>query len=63
MCATKGLSVRSDITDEEIVERCMYPAINEAISALESGSAMRPDDIDVLYVNGYGFPKYKGGPL
>jgi 3-hydroxyacyl-CoA dehydrogenase len=55
--------VRTDISDEEIVERCMYPAVNEALSALESGSVMRPDDIDVLYVYGYGFPKFRGGIL
>jgi 3-hydroxyacyl-CoA dehydrogenase len=45
------------------VERCLYPLINEGFKILEEGIAQRPDDIDVAYVYGYGFPRYRGGPL
>ncbi len=51
------------ISDEEIIERCIYPAINEGALILEEGIAMRPVDIDVIWVNGYGFPVYRGGPM
>ena len=54
---------RRHIGDEEIVERCMLPLINEAARILEEGIALRPGDIDVVWVNGYGFPRYRGGPL
>jgi len=50
-------------TDQEIVERCMYPLVNEGFKILEEGMAQRPTDIDVVYVFGYGFPPYKGGPM
>ncbi len=49
-------------SDEEIVERCVYPLINEAARILEEGIAQRPGDIDVVWVNGYGFPRMRGGP-
>ncbi len=51
------------ITDEEIIERCLYPLINEGAKILEEGIAQRPSDIDVVYVYGYAFPAAKGGPM
>ena len=54
---------RRPIGEQEIVERCMLPLINEAARILEEGIALRPGDIDVVWVNGYGFPRYRGGPL
>jgi len=54
---------RREIDDEEIVERLIYPVINEAALLLEEGIAQRPSDIDVILANGYGFPRYRGGPL
>jgi 3-hydroxyacyl-CoA dehydrogenase len=48
---------------EEIVERCLYPLINEGIRILEEGVAMRAGDVDVVWCAGYGFPRYRGGPL
>ena len=50
-------------TDNEIVERTLYGLINEAARVLEEGFALRASDIDVIYVNGYGFPGWRGGPL
>jgi len=50
-------------SDQEIVERCLYPLINEGIRILEEGVAMRAGDIDVVWTSGYGFPRYRGGPL
>ena len=54
---------RRQVSDEEIVERCVYPLINEAARILEEGIAQRPGDIDVVWVNGYGFPRVRGGPM
>jgi 3-hydroxyacyl-CoA dehydrogenase len=48
---------------EEIVERCVYPLINEGIRILEEGIAARAGDVDVVWCAGYGFPRYRGGPL
>jgi 3-hydroxyacyl-CoA dehydrogenase len=48
---------------EEIVERCMLAMINEGALLLEEGIAIRPVDIDVVYLNGYGFPAHRGGPM
>jgi 3-hydroxyacyl-CoA dehydrogenase len=50
-------------TDEEILKRCMYPLINIGAKLLEEGHALRASDIDTVYVNGYGFPTYVGGPM
>jgi len=50
-------------TDEEIVERCLYAMINEGARILEEGFAERASDIDVIYLNGYGFPAWRGGPM
>jgi 3-hydroxyacyl-CoA dehydrogenase len=48
---------------EEIVERCIYPLLNEGFRILEEGVAMRASDIDVVWTSGYGFPRYRGGPM
>lgn len=52
-----------DISEEEILQRCFYPLINEGALILEEGIAQRPSDIDVVYVYGYAFPAAKGGPM
>jgi 3-hydroxyacyl-CoA dehydrogenase len=49
--------------DDEIRERCLYPLINEGLRILEEGVALRAGDIDVVWCAGYGFPRYRGGPL
>ncbi len=54
---------RRQIGDEEILKRCMYPLINEGAKILEEGIAIRSSDIDVIYIYGYGFPVYRGGPM
>jgi 3-hydroxyacyl-CoA dehydrogenase len=51
------------ISDEEILTRCIYPLINEGARILEEGIARRAGDIDVVWINGYGFPPYRGGPM
>jgi 3-hydroxyacyl-CoA dehydrogenase len=60
--ATSGIDQR-DISDEEILDRCVLPMINEGAKILEEGIAMRASDIDVVYVYGYGWPVYRGGPM
>ena len=52
-----------DISEQEIIQRCLYPLINEGALILEEGIAQRPGDIDVVYVFGYAFPAAKGGPM
>lgn len=52
-----------DISDQEILERCLYPMINEGAKILEEGIAIRASDIDVTWVYGYGWPVYRGGPM
>ena len=47
----------------EIIEQCIFPMVNEALLILEEGMAQRPSDIDVVWLNGYGFPRDKGGLL
>jgi 3-hydroxyacyl-CoA dehydrogenase len=54
---------RREISDQEILERCIYPIINEGAKILEEGIAVRPSDLDVIWVNGYGWPVYRGGPM
>jgi 3-hydroxyacyl-CoA dehydrogenase len=49
--------------EEEIVERCLYPLINEGFLILEERVALRAADIDVVWTSGYGFPRYRGGPM
>lgn len=51
------------IADEEILDRCMFALANEGSKVLEEGIAARSGDIDVMYVTGYGFPAYRGGPM
>jgi 3-hydroxyacyl-CoA dehydrogenase len=55
--------VRRQISDEEIVQRALYSMINEAARILEEGIALRASDIDVVYLTGYAFPDFRGGPL
>jgi 3-hydroxyacyl-CoA dehydrogenase len=50
-------------SDTEIVERCLYPLLNEGFKILEEGIAIRAGDIDVVWTSGYGFPRYRGGPM
>ena len=54
---------RRNITDQEILERALYSMINEGAKILEEGIAYRPVDIDVVWLYGYGFPAYVGGPM
>lgn len=58
-----GILRRTDITAQEIVERLIYPMVNEAAKILEEGIAYRGSDIDVVWTAGYGFPDHRGGPL
>ena len=60
--AELGIERRS-IEDEEVIKRCLYPLINEGARILEDGIAIRPCDIDIVYINGYGFPEVTGGPM
>jgi len=50
-------------SEQEILERCLYPLMNEGFRILEEGVVLRASDIDVVYTSGYGFPRYRGGPL
>jgi 3-hydroxyacyl-CoA dehydrogenase len=54
---------RREISDEEILQRCLYPLINEGAKILEEGIAERSSDLDVVWLHGYGFPRYRGGPM
>ena len=56
-------STQREITDEEIVERTLYPMVNEGALILEEGKAQRASDIDVVWIYGYGWPVYRGGPM
>ncbi|WP_336367593.1 3-hydroxyacyl-CoA dehydrogenase NAD-binding domain-containing protein [Marinobacter sp. C2H3] len=58
----QGITPR-EITDQEILERCMYVMINEGAKILEEGIADRALDIDIVWIYGYGFPAYRGGPM
>ena len=60
--AKLGIQPR-DHSDQEILERCLYPLLNEGIRILDEGIAVRASDIDVVWAAGYGFPRYRGGPL
>ncbi|MGK2912950.1 MAG: 3-hydroxyacyl-CoA dehydrogenase NAD-binding domain-containing protein, partial [Porticoccaceae bacterium] len=57
-----GIEQRN-IGDQEILERCLYSMVNEGALILEEGIAARPLDIDIIWINGYGFPAYRGGPM
>ncbi|MFQ5763467.1 MAG: 3-hydroxyacyl-CoA dehydrogenase NAD-binding domain-containing protein [Rhodospirillales bacterium] len=54
---------RRTITDDEIRERCLYALINEGAKILDEGLALRPGDVDVIWIHGYGFPVHRGGPM
>jgi 3-hydroxyacyl-CoA dehydrogenase len=60
--ASLGVAARS-IDNAEIEERLFYSMINEGACVLEEGIALRPGDVDVIFANGYGFPRYRGGPM
>ena len=60
--AEAGISQRQ-IGAEEIVDRCVYALVNEGTRIIEEGFALRAVDIDIIYLNGYGFPAYRGGPM
>ncbi len=60
--AEAGIPQRQ-ISAEEIVDRCIYALVNEGARILEEGYALRAVDIDIIYLNGYGFPAYRGGPM
>ncbi len=62
-CAAESGIVRRPLSADEIIERTMYALINEGAKILEEGIAQRGSDIDVIYVNGYGFPAARGGPM
>jgi 3-hydroxyacyl-CoA dehydrogenase len=57
-----GISRRA-FTADEIVERCIYALINEGAKILDEGVALRASDVDLVWIHGYGFPRYRGGPL
>lgn len=57
-----GIAARTH-DNQEIVERCLYPLLNEGFRILEEGVALRASDIDVVWTSGYGFPRYRGGPM
>ena len=59
---SKGIEQRK-IDDAEILERLIYPMINEGAKILEEGKAQRASDIDIVWINGYGWPVYRGGPM
>jgi 3-hydroxyacyl-CoA dehydrogenase len=52
-----------EVSDKEIVERCIYALVNEGARILEEGIAARASDIDMVYLTGYGFPQHRGGPM
>jgi len=60
--ADAGIAQRQ-ISQSEIVDRCVYALVNEGARILEEGYALRAVDIDIIYLNGYGFPAYRGGPM
>ena len=62
MAAEAGIPQR-EISRQEIVDRCVYALVNEGARILEEGYALRAVDIDIIYLNGYGFPAYRGGPM
>jgi 3-hydroxyacyl-CoA dehydrogenase len=60
--AKKGIERRA-ISDNEILERCIYPMINEGAAIIAEGKVQRASDIDIVWINGYGWPAYRGGPI
>ena len=62
IAAAEGIKRRA-VTEEEIIERTQYALINEGAKILEEGIALRAVDIDIIYLNGYGYPAWRGGPM
>ncbi len=62
LATRKGITRRA-VPDTEILERCIYPMVNEGAKILEEGKAIRASDIDIVWINGYGWPAYRGGPM
>lgn len=62
-CAAEAGITRRQISDDEIVARTIYALVNEGARIVQDGIAQRPSDIDVVYVSGYGFPMFRGGPM
>jgi 3-hydroxyacyl-CoA dehydrogenase len=62
-CAREAGIQRREITEQEIIERCLYALANTGAQILEEGIALRASDIDIVYIYGYGFPRYRGGPM
>jgi len=60
--AKQGINPRQ-IADDEILQRCLYPMVNEGAKILEEKKAIRASDIDTVWLNGYGWPVYRGGPM
>ncbi|MBL8178036.1 MAG: hypothetical protein JNK48_25385, partial [Bryobacterales bacterium] len=60
--AGAGIAQR-EASDREIADRCVYALVNEGARLLEEGYALRSVDIDIVYLNGYGFPAWRGGPM
>jgi len=58
----RGVRARA-VSDTEIVERCLYALVNEGARIVEEGIAQRSSDVDIVYLNGYGFPAFRGGPM
>jgi 3-hydroxyacyl-CoA dehydrogenase len=63
LASRTGIERRANIDDNEIVERCLLPLINEGFLILEEGIAYREADVDVVWLSGYGFPASRGGPM
>ena len=61
--ARKAGIQRRGIQEDEMVQRCIYALVNEGARVLEEGVALRPVDIDIIFLNGYGFPAWRGGPM
>ena len=62
LAVRKGIA-RRVVSDQEILQRCIYPMVNEGAKVLEEGMAIRASDIDIVWINGYGWPIYRGGPM
>ena len=60
--AKQGFEKR-DISDDEVLKRCVYTLINEGAKIVEEGIVVRPSDLDIIWINGYGWPVYLGGPM
>ena len=60
---TEAKIPQREISSVEIMDRCIYALVNEGARILEEGYALRASDIDIIYLNGYGFPAYRGGPM